>query len=34
MLTTNDESNKAMRGINAKLGYVLLPAHVELEKKL
>jgi GNAT superfamily N-acetyltransferase len=34
MLTTNDEPNKAMRGINAKLGYVLLPAQVELEKKL
>ena len=34
MLTTNDEPNKAMRGINAKLGYVTLPAHVELEKKL
>ena len=34
MLTTNDEPNKSMRGINAKLGYVMLPAHVELEKKL
>jgi GNAT superfamily N-acetyltransferase len=34
MLTTNDEPNKAMRGINAKLGYVMLPAHVELEKAL
>src|SRR5438552_694881 len=34
MLTTNDEPNKAMRGINAKLGYVTLPANVELEKKL
>ena len=34
VLTTNDEPNKAMRGINAKLGYVMLPAHVELEKKL
>lgn len=34
MLTTNDEPNKAMRGINAKLGYVMLPAHVELEKRL
>ncbi len=34
MLTTNDEPNKAMRGINAKLGYVLLPAHIELEKTL
>ncbi len=34
MLTTNDEPNKAMRGINEKLGYVLLPAHIELEKVL
>jgi GNAT superfamily N-acetyltransferase len=34
MLTTNDEPNKAMRGINAKLGYVMLPAHIELEKTL
>lgn len=34
MLTTNDEPNKAMRGINAKLGYVMLPAYVELEKTL
>ena len=34
MLTTNDEPNKAMRGINAKLGYVMLPAHIELEKLL
>jgi len=34
LLTTNDEPNKAMRGINAKLGYVMLPANVELEKKL
>ena len=34
MLTANDEPNKAMRGINAKLGYVMLPADVELEKKL
>ena len=32
--TTNDEPNKSMRGINAKLGYQMLPAHVELEKKL
>ena len=32
MLTTNDEPNKAMRGINAKLGYVTLPANIELEK--
>jgi GNAT superfamily N-acetyltransferase len=34
MLTTNDEPNKAMRGINAKLGYKMLPAHVQLEKTL
>jgi GNAT superfamily N-acetyltransferase len=34
MLTTNDEPNKAMRGINAKLGYVMLPATVELQKTL
>ena len=34
MLTTNDEPNKAMRGINEKLGYVMLPAHIELEKTL
>jgi GNAT superfamily N-acetyltransferase len=34
MLTTNDEPNKAMRGINAKLGYVMLPANIELEKTL
>ena len=32
--TTNDEPNKSMRGINAKLGYQVLPAHVELEKPL
>jgi len=34
MLTTNDEPNKAMREINARLGYQLLPAHVQLEKPL
>lgn len=34
MLTTNDEPNKAMRGINARLGYRMLPARIELEKKL
>ena len=34
MLTTNDEPNVAMRGINAKLGYQMLPAHVQLEKIL
>jgi len=32
MLTTNDEPNKALRGINATLGYVMLATHVELEK--
>ncbi|HKY50504.1 MAG TPA: GNAT family N-acetyltransferase [Candidatus Limnocylindria bacterium] len=32
--TTNDEPNRSMRGINAKLGYQMLPAHVELEKVL
>ncbi|MEX2045947.1 MAG: GNAT family N-acetyltransferase [Chloroflexota bacterium] len=32
--TTNDEPNKSMRGINAQLGYQMLPAHVELEKPL
>ena len=32
--TTNDEPNKSMRGINAKLGYQMLPARVELEKPL
>jgi GNAT superfamily N-acetyltransferase len=32
--TTNDEPNKSMREINAKLGYQMLPAHVELEKPL
>ena len=34
LLTTNDEPNKAMRGINAKLGYVMLPPNIELEKTL
>lgn len=34
LLTTNDEPNKAMRGINARLGYQMLPARIELEKKL
>jgi RimJ/RimL family protein N-acetyltransferase len=34
MLTTNDEPNKAMREVNEKLGYQLLPAHVQLEKPL
>jgi RimJ/RimL family protein N-acetyltransferase len=34
LLTTNDEPNKAMREVNAKLGYQMLPAHVQLEKPL
>lgn len=34
MLTTNDEPNKPMRGINARLGYQPLPAEVMLEKRL
>lgn len=34
MLTTNDEPNKPMRGINYALGYEPLPAHVQLEKAL
>ncbi len=34
MLTTNDEPNKPMRGINHALGYVPLPATVQLEKTL
>jgi len=34
MLTTNDEPNKAMRQINAKLGYQTLPAYVQLAKPL
>jgi GNAT superfamily N-acetyltransferase len=34
MLTTNDEPNKAMREVNAKLGYQMLPAYVQLEKPL
>jgi mycothiol synthase len=34
VLTTNDEPNKAMRGINERLGYQTLPAHVQLEKTL
>ena len=32
--TVNDEPNKAMRGINAKLGYQTLPPRVQLEKTL
>lgn len=34
MLTTNDEPNKPMRGINLRLGYMPLPATVSLEKRL
>jgi len=34
LLTTNDEPNKAMRQINAKLGYQTLPAYVQLAKPL
>ena len=33
MKTTNDEPNKAMRGVNIKLGYQPVPDHVELEKR-
>ena len=32
--TTNDEQNAAMRGMNAKLGYVPDPPMIELEKRL
>ena len=34
MGTVNDEPNKAMRGVNIKLGYQPVPDHVELEKIL
>jgi GNAT superfamily N-acetyltransferase len=34
MCTVNDEPNKAMRGVNIKLGYQPVPDHVEFEKKL
>jgi GNAT superfamily N-acetyltransferase len=34
MTTVNDEPNKAMRGVNIKLGYQPTPDHVELEKRL
>ncbi|TMF72892.1 MAG: GNAT family N-acetyltransferase [Chloroflexi bacterium] len=34
LVTTNDEPNKAMREINATLGYQPLPARVQLEKPL
>lgn len=34
MCTVNDEPNKAMRGVNIKLGYQPVPDHVELAKSL
>ncbi len=34
MGTVNDESNKAMRGVNIKLGYTPVPDHVELAKTI
>ena len=34
MCTVNDEPNKAMRGVNIKLGYQPVPDHVELAKAL
>ena len=34
LLTTNDEPNKAMREVNANLGYEILPAQIQLEKPL
>lgn len=34
MKTVNDEPNKAMRGVNMKLGYQPVPDHIELEKRL
>jgi hypothetical protein len=34
MCTVNDEPNKAMRGVNLKLGYQPVPDHIELEKTL
>jgi mycothiol synthase len=34
MGTVNDEPNKAMRGVNIKLGYQAVPEHIELAKKL
>ena len=30
--TTNDEANAAMRGVNARLGYVADPPQIEVEK--
>jgi len=34
MTTVNDEPNKAMRGVNIKLGYQAVPDHIELEKNI
>ncbi len=34
MCTVNDEPNRAMRGVNIKLGYQPVPDHVQLEKRL
>ena len=34
LCTVNDEPNKAMRGVNSKLGFQPVPDHVELEKRL
>lgn len=34
MCTVNDEPNKAMRGVNVRLGYQAVPDSVELEKTL
>jgi GNAT superfamily N-acetyltransferase len=34
MGTVNDEPNKAMRGVNIKLGYQPVPDHVEVAKQL
>ena len=34
MCTVNDEPNKAMRGVNIKLGYQPVSDHVELERTL
>ena len=34
MCTVNDEPNKAMRGVNIKLGYQPVPDRIELEKTL
>ena len=34
MTTVNDEPNKAMRGVNRKLGYQPVPDHVEMERRI